>query len=128
MGVPAGWQVQQQGQGIAAMDQQTGASMMCMVTPKQAQSLQQFVQMFVDNFKRSVQGWRQIGQETIQVSGNPAMHIRATGQPQGATMAADYVFVLTGQNQCLLLMSCPQQQATQVQGIFQQIMQSWQVR
>ena len=84
--------------------------------------------MFVQNFQRSIQGWKQTAQQAIQVSGHQGIYIRATGQPQGAAMSADYVFVVTGQKQCVLVLSCPQQRAAQTQGTFQQVIQSLQVQ
>jgi hypothetical protein len=126
--VPNDWQVQQQGQGVQAMHPQGAASLMAMAAPRQAQSLQQFVQQMCQGFQQSVPNWKSIGQQNMQVSGQQAVHVRATGQPQGMNLVADYVFVVTQQRQFVLMLSAQQASAQQLQGTFGQIIGTFQVR
>jgi len=128
LSVPANWQVQQQGQGVAAVDPTGGASLMCMASQRQAQNLQQFVQQMCQGFQQSVPNWRMTGQQNIQVGNVQGVRVRATGQPQGMNLLANYIFVLTQQRQFVLMLTCQQGQAQQFQGTFNQVIASWQVR
>jgi hypothetical protein len=130
--VPANWQVQPQSQGgvhsVGAMDPATGAGVMCVVAPKQVQSLEQFVQVMLSQSQQQVPGWQTLGQQNLTISGKPAIHVRATGKPNNIPMVADYIFVLSGNNQLLLSMQCPQQVQQQMQGIFTQVAGSWRIQ
>lgn len=128
LSVPGNWQAQTQGQGVAAMDPATGAGVMAMAAPKAVQSLQQFVQMMLQQSQQSIPGWQVVGQEAIQVGGKPGYRVRATGSPNNQALYAEYVMVLGGTNQYMLMMQCPQQAQQQCQGIFQQIAAGWQVQ
>lgn len=131
--LPAAWQsqaqAQGQAQGITAMDPGgSGAMVMCLSAPKTAQNLQQFVQSMLSQWQQSIPGWKTLGQEAVQVGGKQGYRIRATGTPNNNAMYAEYVFVLSGPNQFLLGMQCPQQVTQQFQGVFQQVLAGWQVQ
>ena len=128
LSVPANWQVQQQGQGLAAVDPTGGASLMCMASQRQAQSLQAFVQQMCQGFQQSVPNWKMLGQKNIQVGNVQAVHVRASGQPKGMSLLADYIFCLTQQKQIVLMLTCQQDKSQQFQGSFNQVVQSFQVR
>jgi hypothetical protein len=129
--VPANWQVQPQSQGgvetVAAMDPGTGAGAVCAVAPKQVQSLEEFVQFMLSQWQQQVPGWQTVGQQNVTISGKPAIHVRATGRPNNTPTVADYIFVLSRNNQFLLNMYCPQQIEQQMQGIFTQIAGTWRI-
>jgi len=129
--VPANWQVQSQTQGgvqsVGATDPGTGAGVMCAVAPRQVQNLEQFVQVMVSQSQQQVPGWQTLSQQNVTISGKPAIHVRATGRPNNTPLVADYIFVLSGNNQFLLSMQCPQQVEQQVQGIFTQIAGNWRI-
>jgi len=130
--VPANWQVQPQSQGgvhsVQAMDPGTGAMVLCVVAPKQVQSLGQFVQVMLSQWQQQVPGWQTLGQQNVTISGKQAIHVRATGTPNNISTVADYIFVLSGNSQLLLSMQCPQQVQQQMQGIFTQVAGSWRIQ
>jgi hypothetical protein len=96
--------------------------------PRAAQNLQQFVQAMLGRWQQSIPSWRTLGQEAVSVNGKQAYRIRASGTPNNQPTYAEYVFVLSGPNQFLLGIQCPQQAAQQYQGIFQQVLAGWHVQ
>jgi len=129
--VPANWQIQPQSQGgaqgVMATDPGTGAMVFCVVAPKQVQGLGQFVQVMLSQWQQQVPGWQTLGQQNVTISGKPAIYVRATGKPNNIPTVADYFFVLSGNNQFLLTMQCPQQLQQQMQGIFTHVAGSWRI-
>ncbi len=61
------------------------------------------------------------------VSGKPAVYIRGAGTPNNIPMSLDNILVVSGNNQFLLNMMCPQQTQQQIQTIFKQVAESWQI-
>jgi hypothetical protein len=129
--VPANWQGQPQSQGgvhsVAAMDPGTGAMILCAVAPKQVQSVEQFAQIMLSQWQQQIPGWQTLGQQNGTVSGKPAVYIRATGTLNNIPTAMDNILVVSGDNQFLLNMMCPQQTQQQIQTVFTQVAESWQI-
>jgi hypothetical protein len=128
IGVPAGWQTQQQPNALTAVDPTQRANIMVVVAPRQAQSVQQFAQAAIAQWRQTVPGWKQVGMQQVQVGNAQALHIRATGQPGGVAHMADYLLVLGAQRQFMVMLSCPQQEFQQRLPLFQQVMQSLRVQ
>ena len=126
--VPAGWQVQQQARGAAAVDAARPANVAARVDPKQTQSLERLAQAAIALWQQQVPQWQEISRQTIQVSGRQALVIRASGAPGGVAVVGDHVLLLTDAWQAGLTLWCPQADFAQRQALFQQIIQSFQVR
>ncbi len=125
IGVPADWQVQQQGGAVMAAAASQRASVMAMAVPKQAESLEQFAQALIGTYSQQVPGWKQVGTRPMQVSGHPALLIRASGQPGGQSFVADYILVLTPQHQAVLMLQSIEEELPQWEPVFRQIVSSW---
>ncbi len=131
--VPGNWQAQAQAQGggeaAVAGDQAAGVTVMCKAVPINSASLRQLADGMIQQWEQSVPGWRTLEEQSGNVSGKPAIVVRATGNPpNNPPMYAEYIFVMGQSNQYLLGMQCPQQAVQQYQGLFRQIAASWQVR
>lgn len=127
-GVPADWQAQQQ-QGVAAAADPTGqANAMAMAAPRAAGTLQQFAQQMIAGWRQQVPNWTQTAIQNTRVGPHAALHIRATGNPEGTAMVADYLVVVTERFQVCFMVSCPQAQVAQRQAVLQQVLQSLTVR
>ena len=125
--VPADSQVQQQGGVIGTFSAAHAVSVSCMGVAKGVSSLDEFVQMMASGYPQQVQGWKEVGRKKMQVSGHPAVVLRATAQPGGQQLVADYVFVVTRQHQFLLMAMCPDERLRQAEPMFRQIIASWRI-
>lgn len=125
--VPADWQTQTQSGTVSAAAPSGKASVAAVATAKQAQSLEQFAQALVATNQQNIPGWQQVGSQQLKVSGYPAVLVRATGQPGGQTLVADYVLVLTGQHQLMMIAQCQQEEVQQYGPLFRQIISSWRI-
>jgi len=126
--VPADWQVQQQARAAFAFDATRPASAALRVEPKQAQSLEHLAQAAIAGWRQQVPQWQEVSRQAIQVAGRPALVIRASGAPGGAAVVGDHVLLLTDTWQAGLTVWCPQADFAQREALFQQIIQSLQVR
>ena len=123
--VPATCQVQQNEQMVAAVDQQSGLQVSCAATPKMVNSLSDYAEAMIYTWVQTVPQWQEVGRVETQVSGYPALVIRASGVPDGQTYIADYVLVMTNQNQYLMMFQCLQGQLGQQENMWSRVMQSW---
>ena len=126
--VPGDWRVQQQAGTMMACDATGQAFAQVLAAPKQFQSLDQFAQAAIAMWRQQVPQWQAVGQQAVQVAGRPALQIRATGSPNNAAMMADYFLVLGDRCQAIVTVFCPQAAFPQRQAVFQQIIQTLQVR
>jgi hypothetical protein len=81
----------------------------------------------LSQWQQQVPGWQTLSQQNGTVSGKPAVYIRGTGTPNNIPMAMDNILVVSGNNQFLLNMMCPQQSQQQIQNVFAQVAESWQI-
>jgi hypothetical protein len=126
--VPAGFQVQQQGQMIAATDQQRGFGISCLSSPKQAGNLEDLAKNLIFTYQQQIPGWNVVEQATAQVSGFKALLIRANGQPQNQRLTAVYVLVMTNQHQLIMIFQSREEQAQELGQLIQQVLPTWQIK
>ncbi len=126
--VPGDWQVQQQPGSAMAADPAGQAFAQIVAGPKQFQTLDQLAQAAIATWRQQVPQWQSVGQQAVQIGGRAALQVHATGSPNNTAMMADYVLVLGDQGQAILTVYCPQATFPQRQALFQQIIQSLQVR
>jgi hypothetical protein len=129
--------VQQQAGVATACDAMNQAYGHVTSGPKQFQSVEKYAQAAIAEYRQELPQWQVVGQQAIQVRGRRALQIRATflareGQghllPVNTAIMADYFFVLGDQCQVIVGVYCPHAAFLQRQAIFQQIIQSLQVR
>lgn len=126
--VPAGWEVQQQQDGsIKATHPEGTASMACAVAQRQVDDVEEMAETLVPVWEQSIPNWQMVSSYEIEVSGYDGLLLRATGEPQGQQLMADYALVVTKNYQFLLILECPRAGMRQWGPIFQDIVASWQV-
>jgi WD40 repeat protein len=123
--IPADWIVQQQPGQIMASARTGLPQIAVMAMPKQTGHLEQFVHKMTEMWKLNVPNWRQVSRQNIQVAGHGAVFIRATGTPGGQVRMADYILLLSGTKQILLMFSSSQEQLPKWQRLFQEVFRSF---
>lgn len=126
--VPATWAIAHQATGVTGTDPTRQANLMIVVGARRSQTAQQLAQTTAAMLRTQVPNWQQTASQRVEVSRYPAVRLTATAAPGGVAHHGEYLLVLAETQQVIVMLSCPQAQQAQWAPVFQQIVQSVQVR
>ncbi len=128
LGVPKHYNIRQQGQMLVAGDPQGVFGISCVSMSRDAQSLEAFAEKTAFNLRQGIADWQEVERVNVQVSGAPALAIRATGRPNGQSLEGVYILVVTNQHQLALIFQYPVGGLQQAAPLINQIVASWRIR
>lgn len=100
--VPDGWAVaSNEGGHVCATPPGQQANVLIIAQPRQAESLDTLAETTCDALRRSMPNWAETDRWPIQVSGRPALHIRARSASVGIPMIGEYVLTLTERHEVM---------------------------
>ncbi len=126
--VPESWQARESETTVSAAAPQDEATIVCVASPKQAQSLDALAQARIAEWRQRAPEWQETSRQTGQLAGRPALCILAICRPGGVKTSMSYYLILTDQHEITLALGCAVTRVPQWQTVLGQILQSFQFR
>jgi hypothetical protein len=105
--LPKNWRVRQEGMTLEAASPDTTATASIAARQKEAQSVGELATNTAERWVKGYADWTEIARGRLEVSGHPAMMVRARGTTGGEPMALIHLLALSDEREVTMTLACP---------------------